>query len=83
MSAKRKKPVKGKPAVSVRIKSFPDWVNRFEVLDPLAKGPMIFNERIDHFNGGSLRFWHGVGVFCLRDGKIVEWCDYTIALDRA
>jgi limonene-1,2-epoxide hydrolase len=24
----------------------------------------------------------GVGVFFLKEGKIVEWYDYTIALDR-
>ncbi len=76
-------PVKGKEAVGERIKSFLDRVKEFEVLDTLAKGPMVFNERIDHFTGGPLKSWHGVGVFFLKDGKIVEWYDYTIALDRA
>jgi limonene-1,2-epoxide hydrolase len=76
-------PVKGKQAVSDRIKSFLDRVERFEVLDTLAKGPMVFNERIDHFTGGPLKSWHGVGVFFLKNGKIVEWYDYTIALDRS
>lgn len=76
-------PVKGRQAVSDRIKSFLDRVERFEVLDTLAKGPMVFNERIDHFTGGPLKSWHGVGVFFLKDGKIVEWYDYTIALERA
>jgi len=75
-------PVKGKQAVGDRIKSFLDRVERFEVLDTLAKGPMVFNERIDHFTGGPLKFWHGVGDFFLKDGKIVEWYDYTIALER-
>jgi limonene-1,2-epoxide hydrolase len=75
-------PVKGKEAVSERIKSFLDRVKEFEVLDTLAKGPMVFNERIDHFTGGPLKSWHGVGVFFLKEGKIVEWYDYTIALDR-
>ena len=76
-------PNKGKQAVRERIKSFLDRVERFEVLDTLAKGPMVFNERIDHFNGGPLKRWHGVGVFFLKEGKIVEWYDYTIALERA
>ena len=76
-------PVKGKEAVGERIKSFLDRVKEFEVLDTLAKGPMVFNERIDHFTGGPLKSWHGVGVFFLKEGKIVEWYDYTIALDRA
>lgn len=76
-------PVKGREAVGERIKSFVDRVKEFEVLDTLAKGPMVFNERIDHFTGGPLKSWHGVGVFFLKEGKIVEWYDYTIALDRA
>ena len=76
-------PNKGKQAVSDRIKSFLDRVEKFEVLDTLAKGPMVFNERIDHFTGGPLKSWHGVGVFFLKDGKIVEWYDYTIKLERS
>jgi limonene-1,2-epoxide hydrolase len=76
-------PNKGKPAVRERIQSFLNRVEKFEVLDTLAKGPMVFNERIDHFTGGPLRSWHGVGVFFLKDGKIVEWYDYTIALERS
>ena len=75
-------PNKGKQAVNDRIKSFLNQVEKFEVLDTLAKGPMIFNERIDHFSGGPLKSWHGVGVFFLKEGKIVEWYDYTIALER-
>jgi limonene-1,2-epoxide hydrolase len=75
-------PIKGKPAVQERVKSFLDRVNKFEVLDTWAKGPMVFNERIDYFTGGPLKSWHGVGVFFLKDGKIVEWYDYTIAVDR-
>ncbi len=75
-------PNKGKQAVNDLIKSFIDRVEKFEVLDTLAKGPMVFNERIDHFSGGPLKSWHGVGVFFLKDEKIVEWYDYTIALER-
>jgi limonene-1,2-epoxide hydrolase len=47
---------------------------------------MVFNERIDYFNPGGqfpLRSWHGVGVFFLKDGKIVEWQDFTISTVRA
>jgi limonene-1,2-epoxide hydrolase len=75
-------PVKGKEAVRARIKGFLDRVKEFEVLETVAKGPMVFNERIDRFTGGPLKSFHGVGVFFLKDGKIVEWYDYTIALDR-
>jgi limonene-1,2-epoxide hydrolase len=44
---------------------------------------MVVNERIDRFSKFQLKSWHGVGVFFLKDGKIVEWYDYTIAAERA
>jgi limonene-1,2-epoxide hydrolase len=80
--SERQEPVKGHQAVSDRINSFLQIVVQFEVLDTLARGPMVFNERIDHFKDMALKSWHGVGVFFLRDGKIVEWYDYTIASER-
>ncbi len=76
-------PNKGRQAVLERIRSFVDRVQNFEVLETFAKGPMVFNERRDHFSGGALKMWHGVGVFFLKNGKIVEWYDYTISMDRA
>jgi limonene-1,2-epoxide hydrolase len=76
-------PTKGRQAVMDRIKSFLDMVQGFEVIETFAKGPMVFNERHDHFKGGPLKMWHGVGVFFLQAGKIVEWSDYTISMDRA
>jgi limonene-1,2-epoxide hydrolase len=75
-------PVKGRDAITARVKTFVDRVTRFEVLDTYAKGPMVVNERIDHFSGGPIRSWRGVGVFFLKDGNIVEWHDYTISMDR-
>ncbi len=81
--SERQEPVKGRQAVSDRINGFLKNVAQFEVLDTLARGPMVFNERIDHFENFALKSWHGVGVFFLRDGKIVEWYDYTIASERA
>jgi limonene-1,2-epoxide hydrolase len=79
-------PIKGREAVTATVKGFLGSVVRFEVLDTYAKGPMVFNERIDHFTPNAqmpLRSWHGVGVFFLKDGKIVEWQDYTIATQRS
>jgi limonene-1,2-epoxide hydrolase len=76
-------PAKGRDAVATRIRSFLDRVERFEVLETFARGPMVFNERIDHFSSGTLKAWHGVGVFFVKDGKIVEWSDYTISMDRS
>ena len=75
-------PTKGRQAVTDRIKSFLDKVQSFDVMETFAKGPMVFNERHDHFMGGPLKMWHGVGVFFLQRGKIVEWSDYTISMDR-
>ena len=65
-----------------RYAEFLDRVQAFEVLETFARGPMVFNERRDRFTGGPLKMWHGVGVFFLKDGKIVEWYDYTILADR-
>ena len=78
-------PIKGFAAVRDQIRDLATNVERFEILDTFARGPMVFNERIDHFKpGGSipLRSWHGVGVFFLKDGKIVEWQDFTISTQR-
>jgi limonene-1,2-epoxide hydrolase len=75
-------PIKGLDAVTTRIRSMIDRVDRFEVLDTFARGPMVVNERIDRFSSGALKAWRGVGVFFLKDGKIVEWYDYTISTER-
>jgi limonene-1,2-epoxide hydrolase len=75
-------PAKGRDAVTGRVKSIIDSVVKFDVLDTWARGPMVINERIDSFSGGPLKAWHGVGVFFVKDGKIVEWYDYTITMDR-
>ena len=81
--SERQEPSKGRQAVTEKIQGFLGNVVKFEVLDTFARGPMVFNERIDHFQNLGLKSWHGVGVFFLRDGKIVEWYDYTIATERA
>mgnify|MGYP002629382685 CR=1 FL=1 len=73
----------GRDAVSARIQTIINNVDRFEVLDTFARGPMVINERIDHFSNFTLKSWHGVGVFFVREGKIVDWYDYTIAMERA
>jgi len=78
--------VKGRDAVAATIKGILGNVVRFEVLDTFARGPMVINERIDYFTPSAqlpLRSWRGVGVFFLKDSKIVEWQDYTISMERA
>lgn len=52
---------------------------RFEVLRSAAMGNMVINERIDHFTraDGEDAF-HVTGFFLVKNGKIVEWQDYTM-----
>ena len=76
-------PSKGRDALTARIKTIINNVNQFEILDTWARGPMVVNERIDRFSNFQLKSWHGVGVFFVKDGKIFEWYDYTIASERA
>jgi limonene-1,2-epoxide hydrolase len=73
----------GRDAVSARIQTIINNVDRFEVLDTFARGPMVINERIDYFSDFALKTWQGVGVFFIRDGKIVDWYDYTIKMEQA
>ena len=55
----------------------------WEVVETFAKGPMVFNHRIDRFLSATRPFtWEGVGVFFVKDGKIKEWSDFTIKLTR-
>jgi limonene-1,2-epoxide hydrolase len=75
-------PNKGHDAVTAAVKGLVDRVKGFQVLDTWARGPMVVNERIDSFSSGALKSWHGTGVFFLKDGKIVEWQDYTISMER-
>jgi limonene-1,2-epoxide hydrolase len=76
-------PAKGRDALAARIRTIVNNVDRFEILDTFARGPMVVNERMDHFSNFQLKSWHGVGVFFLKNEKIVEWYDYTIESERA
>jgi len=76
-------PAKGREALTARIKTIINNVDGFDILDTFARGPMVVNERTDRFSNFVLKSWHGVGVFFLKDGKIVEWYDYTITSERA
>ena len=56
-----------------------DW----EILRSHVIGPLVLNERIDHFNAPegsdtpSMHF-HIVGHFVIEDGKIKIWKDWPI-----
>ena len=55
----------------------------FKILETFAKGPIVVNHRIDRFISTTRPLtWEGVGVFFVKDGKIQEWSDYTIRVER-
>ena len=55
----------------------------FRILESYAKGPMVITHRIDRFVSTTRPLtWEGVGVFFVKDGRIKEWSDYTIKVDR-
>ncbi len=74
-------PIVGRTAFHDRIKAIIDRMTHIEfaVVDTMAKGPIVINERHDALVSpqGTRRF-HCVGMFFLVDGKIVEWTDYII-----
>ena len=65
------------------------WVDtsdtiEFKILETMAKGPIVINHRIDRFASKTRPVtWEGVGVFYVENGKIKEWSDYTIRVERA
>jgi len=71
----------GRSVFRDRIKAILDRLTsiEFRVVETLAKGPVVLNERHDTLVSpqGTRRF-HAVGIFFLVDGKIVEWTDYII-----
>lgn len=69
------------PAAMERIKSYVERSSKieFKILDSWARGPMVINERIDSFTRSDASpAYHLVGVFFIKDAKIVEWTDYGI-----
>ncbi len=77
-------PVSGHDGVSGRLKSFLDEATlvEFKVLDTAASGPIVITHRIDRFLTARPLTWEGVGVFFVKDGRIKEWSDYTINVQR-
>jgi len=55
----------------------------FKVLETLTAGPIVINRRVDRFVSPRPFTWEGVGVFFVKDGKIKEWSDYTIRMQRS
>jgi limonene-1,2-epoxide hydrolase len=74
-------PIVGRTAFHDRIKAILDRMTsiEFQVVDTLAKGPVVLNERHDTLvTAQRTQLFHAVGMFFLTDGKIVEWTDYVI-----
>ncbi len=72
--------VKGSEAIA-RIRGYVERSSaiEFKILDSWARGSVVVNERIDAFTraDGNVAY-HLTGVFVVKDGKIVEWSDYSI-----
>jgi len=77
-------PASGHDGVIQRLKTWVDTASlvEFRVLDTMAAGPIVINHRIDRFLTKQPLTWEGVGVFFVKDGKIKEWSDYTIRVQR-
>jgi limonene-1,2-epoxide hydrolase len=77
-------PASGHDGVIQRLKTSVDNSSlvEFRILDTMAAGPIVMNHRIDRFLMKSPLTWEGVGVFFVKDGKIKEWSDYTIRVQR-
>ena len=53
----------------------------WEMVRSHVMGPMVINERIDHFYAHDSNYDNHpriAGMFIVRDGKIVVWRDYTM-----
>ena len=77
-------PANGHEGVTQRLKTSVDNSSlvEFRILDTMAAGPIVINHRIDRFLMKPPLTWEGVGVFFVKDGKIKEWSDYTIRVQR-
>jgi limonene-1,2-epoxide hydrolase len=77
-------PVNGHDGVVQRLKQSVDDSSlvEFKILDAQAMGPIVITHRIDRFAMKRPLTWEGVGVFFIKDGKINEWTDYTIRVQR-
>ena len=72
---------KGYEAITARLRDLVDGAEkiRFDIYASYAAGPIVINHRLDTFTSTTHPLlFEGVGVFFLKDGKIVEWTDYTI-----
>lgn len=75
------KPTVGRDAIVKLITTFMMRTQKvhFDIHRQYAAGPIVLNERHDHFQSArGERVYHVAGVFFLKSGKIAEWTDYVI-----
>ena len=48
---------KRRDGVEKEIKRFVNNVERFEILETWARGPMVINQRLDHFKDFQIKAW--------------------------
>jgi limonene-1,2-epoxide hydrolase len=78
-------PVSGSTAMH---EIFDPWIEAthkitYKVLETFSRGPVVINHRIDIYHSKTMPLtWEGIGVFLISEGKIREWSDYTISIDR-
>ena len=80
-------PVTGYQAITEMMQSWIDSASAitYEVLETFARGPVVFNHRIDIYhsdNDARHLEWEGVGLFLVADGLIQEWQDFTMRVKR-
>ena len=79
-------PVTGPAGILQRLGSWIESSDKgieFEIVQSWAKGAIVVNHRIDRFLSSTRPLtWEGVGVFYVTNGKIKEWSDYTIRMQR-
>jgi len=73
------KPIKGRDAIRDTLRRGAERMTAlpWEIRHILANGDVVITERVDHFLVGNKRVSVPcMGVFELREGKIVAWRDY-------
>jgi len=75
---------RGRDAILEGIKNQDKGRNRmksdFKVIQAFARGPIVMNERIEHSTfPDRTTEWHGIGVFNVKNGKIMEWRTFTMS----
>jgi len=78
-------PIRGRAAFVERLQPWMESSSsiEFKILETFAAGPIVINHRIDRFASTTRPLtWEGVGVFFVKDDKLEEWSDYTIAVSR-